>query len=128
VVSPTNFNALLIPSSLHGLLASTSFANLNKYFTMANDCTAIGPGCPADGSALGYAPTLIWAYIFLAIFAVSLAAHAFLGWKNKTWSFMITFCLGSLMEVIGYVGRILMHNNPYDLTSFVIPSSFTPLC
>lgn len=58
--------------------------------------------------------------IFMALFGVSLVGHAVLGWKYKTWTFMVAMILGSSFEVAGYLGRILMHNNPYRLSTFVI--------
>jgi len=48
-----------------------------------------------------------------------LAIRSFLGCKYKTWSFMIAMLLGCSCEVVGYLGRILMHNNPYKLSTLV---------
>jgi hypothetical protein len=60
--------------------------------------------------------------IFMGIFGLSLVGHVVLGWKYKTWTFMVAMVLGSSSEVVGYLGRILMHNNPYKLSTFVSPS------
>jgi hypothetical protein len=86
-------------------------------------CKMIGPGCPADGSSLGYAPNVAASIIFMSIFSLSLIGHLILGWKYKTWTFMAAMFLGSSSEVVGYLGRILMHNNPYNLSTsvFAIP-------
>lgn len=86
-------------------------------------CTAIGPDCPADGSSLGYAPNMAASIVFLGIFSISLVAHAALGWKYKTWTFLIAMALGSSSEMVGYLGRILMHNNPYKLSTLVFDPS-----
>ncbi|RFU36250.1 hypothetical protein B7463_g106, partial [Scytalidium lignicola] len=83
-------------------------------------CEEIGPGCPADGSSLGYPPNIAASVIFMGLFGASLLGHTVLGWKHKTWSFMIAMFLGSSSEVVGYLGRILMHNNPYRLSTFLI--------
>ncbi|KAF8848302.1 RTA1-domain-containing protein [Acephala macrosclerotiorum] len=83
-------------------------------------CKQIGPDCPSDGSPLGYAPNLAASVIFMGIFSLSSVGHLVLGWKYKTWSFMIAMLLGSSSEVVGYLGRILMHNNPYRLSTFLI--------
>lgn len=82
-------------------------------------CKEIGPGCPADGSPLGYAPNMAASVAFMGIFSLSLFGHTFLGCKYRTWSFMTAMLLGSSSEVVGYLGRILMHNNPYRLSTFV---------
>jgi uncharacterized membrane protein len=98
------------------------FCSKNPSATMVKDCTEVGPNCPADGSSLSYPPSLIASAIFTAIFAISLLCHSGLGLKYKTWSFMGVYCTGSLLEVIGYVGRALLHNNPYNLNTSVSPS------
>jgi hypothetical protein len=85
-------------------------------------CKAIGPDCPPDGSSLGYAPSVPASIIFMSIFGISLVGHVVLGWKYKTWTFLIAMSLGSSSEVIGYLGRVLMHNNPYKLSTLVSPS------
>jgi hypothetical protein len=78
-------------------------------------CIEIGTNCPIDGSSLSYAPNKA------AIFGSSLVCHVVLGWKYKTWTFMVAMFLGSSSEVVGYLGRILMHNNPYKLSTLVLP-------
>lgn len=80
-------------------------------------CKQTGPGCPSDGSPLGYAPNLAASAIFMGIFGISTVGHLILGWKYQTWSFMIAMLLGSISEVVGYLGRILMHDNPYRLST-----------
>jgi hypothetical protein len=82
-------------------------------------CSAIGPDCPPDGSSLGYAPNMAASISFVALFGASLAAQVAMGWKYKTWTFLIAMALGSTTECIGYLGRILMHNNPYKLSTLV---------
>lgn len=83
------------------------------------NCTMIGPGCPADGSSLSYAPSLPARIIFMVFFSFSFVGHLLLGWKYKAITFMIAMLLGSSSEVVGYLGRLLMHNNPYKLSTFV---------
>jgi hypothetical protein len=85
-------------------------------------CTEIGPDCPPDGSSLGYAPNMAASIIFMGLFGGSLIGHIALGWKYKTWTFLIAMILGSSSEVIGYLGRVLMHNNPYKLSTLVFSS------
>ncbi|KFY81071.1 hypothetical protein V499_00144 [Pseudogymnoascus sp. VKM F-103] len=80
----------------------------------------VGPDCPADGSPLGYAPNLAASIAFLSLFAVSLIAHVVWGIRYRTWTFMVCMVLGSMTEVIGYVGRVFMHKNPYNLSTIMI--------
>lgn len=88
-------------------------------------CTEVGPDCPADGSSLGYPPNLVVSIIFMGVFATSLVCHLVQGWRAKTWTFMIAMCLGSNAEVIGYLGRVFMHSNPYRLSTLVLIFLFT---
>ncbi|KFZ12105.1 hypothetical protein V501_04380 [Pseudogymnoascus sp. VKM F-4519 (FW-2642)] len=80
----------------------------------------VGPDCPADGSPLGYAPNLAASIAFLSLFAVSLIAHVVWGIRYRTWTFMACMVLGSMTEVIGYVGRVFMYKNPYNLSTIMI--------
>ncbi|PMD38713.1 RTA1-domain-containing protein [Hyaloscypha variabilis F] len=82
-------------------------------------CKQVGPDCPLDGSSLGYAPNIGASAVFTVLFSLSYVCHLTLGWKYKTWTFMIAMLLGSTSEVVGYIGRILMHNNPYRLSTFL---------
>ena len=118
---------LVISHLLYRSPTPLSFLNLSyylnlhrSYYGMASmTCTAIGPDCPADGSSLGYAPNVVASIVFLCLFSISLAGHVALGWKYKTWTFLIAMALGSSSELVGYLGRILMHNNPYKLSTLV---------
>lgn len=87
-------------------------------------CTEVGPDCPADGSSLGYPPNLVINIIFMGVFGTSLVCHLVQGWRAKTWTFMAAMCLGSNSEVIGYLGRVLMHSNPYRLSTFLVQIIF----
>ncbi|OLN87109.1 Protein RTA1-like protein 7 [Colletotrichum chlorophyti] len=53
-----------------------------------------------------YEPSLAAAVIFTVCFAASAAGHAFQLVRTKTWYFT-PFCVGSVVEAIGYVGRII---------------------
>jgi hypothetical protein len=80
-------------------------------------CTQIGPNCPPDGSSLSYPPNEAASIAFAVIFATSLALHLGLGWKTRTWSFLVAFSLGSSSEVVGYIGRAMLNKNPYNLST-----------
>lgn len=85
----------------------------------SSDCTEVGPNCPADNSSLSYPPSLAANIIFAALFGFSLILHIFLGWRLRTWSFLAAYILGSSAETAGYIGRILLHSNPYNLNTRV---------
>ncbi|KAF1357699.1 sphingoid long-chain base transporter RSB1 [Lizonia empirigonia] len=81
-------------------------------------CTSVTPYCPVEGTIYGYYPSIGWNGCFAGFFGLSLLVQTFLGVKYKTWTFMIAMCLGCVGEVIGYIGRILMWNNPFDEAGF----------
>lgn len=85
--------------------------------TAAIDCTDIGvpfPECDVNNSLYGYEPNLGVNAFFAAFFGICLLAQLILGIRYKTWTYMIALGLGCLGEMIGYIGRIMLHNNVYD--------------
>ena len=57
--------------------------------------------------------------IAIALFAISFAGHVFLLSKYRTWYF-IPVAIGTVMEIIGYIFRILSNvDNPYAVAYFV---------
>ncbi|TVY82818.1 Sphingoid long-chain base transporter RSB1 [Lachnellula suecica] len=83
-------------------------------------CTEVKPQCPVDGSPLGYPPNLAASVVFTTLFGISIIGHIVLGWKYKTWAFLIAMLLGLSIETLGYLGRVSMHFNPYNLNSLLI--------
>ncbi|KAF2193908.1 sphingoid long-chain base transporter RSB1 [Zopfia rhizophila CBS 207.26] len=83
-------------------------------------CTKVTPDCPVEGTIYGYYPSLGGNAFFAAFFGLCLIIQLVLGIKYRTWTFMIALALGCLGECIGYIGRIMMHNNPFDNLGFQI--------
>ncbi|KAK4546812.1 hypothetical protein LTR36_001544 [Oleoguttula mirabilis] len=67
----------------------------------------------------GYAPNLYFNIAFTAIFAISGLgfSHQACIWKNWRW-FSLSLAAGGLMETGGYIGRILLHNDPFSDIGF----------
>ena len=87
---------------------------------MSLKCTEVGPRCPVEFSTLGYAPNLPINAFFAAFFGVLLLVHIPLAIRYKTWSYAVAVALGCLGEVVGYIGRIMLHQNPYNQNGFII--------
>lgn len=85
-----------------------------------DNCTAISLECPVEGTTYGYYPSLGWNAFFVAWFGLAAIINLLLGIRYKTWTYMIAIFLGAAGECAGYVGRIMMHNNPWDDTGFQI--------
>ncbi|KAM6484266.1 RTA1-domain-containing protein [Trichoderma sp. SZMC 28011] len=76
-----------------------------------------------DESVYGYRPSLAANVIFAGLFTIALVVHAYLGARWKTWTFMWCLILSCLHEITGYVGRIIMWNNPWSFAGFIIQIS-----
>lgn len=67
-----------------------------------------------------FLPSLAGNALYAAIFGLLLIAQAVLGIRFRTWGFMVGMVCGLLLEIIGYAGRIMLHNNPFDFNNFLI--------
>lgn len=83
-------------------------------------CTSVSPECPVEGTIYGYAPNLGVNAFFAGFFGIAFILQLAFGIRYKTWTYMIGVGLGCLAECIGYIGRIMMHNNAYNDTGFII--------
>ncbi|KAF8459996.1 RTA1 like protein-domain-containing protein [Kalaharituber pfeilii] len=75
---------------------------------------------PFHRSPWEYQPSLYLNGILLGIFGVSMIANLIQGVAFKTWSFMAAMVLGCIFEVVGYVGRILAHDDMEASDPFLI--------
>ncbi|KAH7022403.1 RTA1 like protein-domain-containing protein [Ilyonectria destructans] len=62
-----------------------------------------------------YDPSLAAAVIFIVGFSVSSLIHVYQIWKTKTW-FFIPFLIGSLFEMVGFIGRAIGAKETPDWT------------
>ena len=65
------------------------------------NCFESSAQCPVTASALGYAPSLPANATLLAVFSLVAVVQLIQGVAWKTWGFMTTFVLGSIIEIIG---------------------------
>lgn len=84
-----------------------------------NDCTI--DTCDLEFSYYGYQPSLKANAVLLAVFGFSCLAYIGQGILSRRFiGFTIAMVLGTLGETIGYVGRVMMHSNPWaDVRSIV---------
>ncbi|KAK6394163.1 hypothetical protein LTR65_002009 [Meristemomyces frigidus] len=104
-------------SALAQPLKMTDIVRLAARASASGDCTK--DTCPASDSIYGYAPNLYFNIAFTAIFAISGLgfSHQACIWKNWRW-FSLSLAAGGLMETGGYIGRILLHNDPFSDIGF----------
>ncbi|KAL2069249.1 hypothetical protein VTL71DRAFT_15587 [Oculimacula yallundae] len=84
------------------------------------DCDSISLACPVEATIYGYYPSLGGNILMVVIFAICALSQVFLGIKYRLRAYPIVVCLGCLGECIGYVGRVMMHSNPWDRSGFII--------
>ncbi|KAI7776059.1 hypothetical protein LA080_005885 [Diaporthe eres] len=76
--------------------------------------------CPLSCAQVDYQPTLAGNTVYAAAFGLLLIAQLGLGIKYKTWGFMVGMICGLVLEVVGYAGRIMLHDNPFNFNNFII--------
>ncbi|KAF1851095.1 RTA1-domain-containing protein [Cucurbitaria berberidis CBS 394.84] len=76
--------------------------------------------CPKAWQSIQYRPTIAGNVIYaLCLFAL-LGGQMWLGIRKKTWTYMGTMCAGILGEIIGYIGRIMLNQNPFLMDNFLV--------
>lgn len=90
-------------------------SNANVY-----TCDAVTPICLIQYSIYGYFPSLPANTFFLALFTTLLIAQLYLGIRYRTWTFAFALSCGCLVEAVGYVGRLMLHHNPFSNNGFTM--------
>ncbi|QDS69637.1 hypothetical protein FKW77_009037 [Venturia effusa] len=69
----------------------------------------------------GYIPSLPANSLFAALFGLTLILFLVQAvWSRKFIAFSVAMISGSVLELLGYIGRIMAHSKPFDETSFLI--------
>ncbi|KII88204.1 hypothetical protein PLICRDRAFT_110372 [Plicaturopsis crispa FD-325 SS-3] len=76
--------------------------------------------CPISEGQITYQPNLIGNGIFLGVFGLAFFLQLFLGTWKRTWGYMVGLLLGLALEIVGYVARIQLHNNPFSSDAFLM--------
>ena len=117
--------ASLLPSFVaHTLLSRETSYNDAKNFR--DSCTLAT--CPLRLSYWGYLPSLPANALFLAVFALSTILFIGQGVLSRRFiGFSVAMISGCALEVIGYVGRVMSHKNPFAEVS-ISPNVFIDVC
>lgn len=84
----------------------------------AGDCT---PGtCPVETGYLSEPPSLAGAAVILVAFSVLVPINLWIGARCKTTTYTLTLVAGLLVEVMGYVGRLLLRSDLASKTYFIL--------
>jgi len=74
--------------------------------------------CPVEWSVLAYRPSLVANGVFVGMFSIAMILHIVQGVHHRTWSFMVCMAVGCVDEIIGYSGRLMLHENPFSFAGF----------
>ncbi|KAI9924203.1 hypothetical protein MW887_007153 [Aspergillus wentii] len=83
----------------------------------ADDCT-IGT-CPMTLANFDYIPNLAGNVFYLALFGILLLSQIGMGLYWRTWGYLIGMTGGLVLEVVGYIGRVQLHYNPFPFDPFL---------
>lgn len=83
-------------------------------------CTFVSAECPVEATTYGYRPNLGANIFFAVFFGLCGIYNLLLGIKSRQVMFTIALAAGGLMEMAGYIGRILMHDNPWSPSGFKV--------
>lgn len=74
-----------------------------------------------------YTPALSPNVIVAALFGILLLLQIGLAIKWKTWGFLGGMFGGIVLEIMGYIGRVMMSSNPFAKNPFLMCVYFSPL-
>ena len=85
--------------------------------------------CPIEHAYLHYQPSIPGNAFMLAAFAVLIPPVVYFGVKYRTRLFSSLLTIGLIGEVVGYVGRLLLHRNPFlrrNFAIYLVPITLAP--
>ena len=92
----------------------------NVTLCLNNDILCTLSTCDLTLAHFTYIPNLGANAFLAALFGVCALVQFGLGIRYKTWGFLVTAICGLALEIIGYVGRILINQSPFDKNNFLI--------
>lgn len=81
-------------------------------------CFEVGPFCPVEATTYGYFPNFGGNVFFAVWFGLLGVLQLGIGVYYRSWTMMVALAVGGLMELAGYIGRVLMSNNPWNSDAF----------
>ncbi|KAI9373440.1 RTA1 like protein-domain-containing protein [Aspergillus egyptiacus] len=81
-------------------------------------CDRVSPQCPVEATTYAYYPNLGGNIFFAVFFGVLGVLQTGVGIYYRAWTIMVALAGGGFMELAGYIGRILMNENPWNDDAF----------
>lgn len=83
-------------------------------------CTQVSAQCPVENTIYGYYPSVGANAFFVGFFFMCGAMQLYAGIRYKTWTYLVAMFLACLDQGIGYIGRVMLHQNPWSSVGFQI--------
>jgi hypothetical protein len=99
---------------------TTSYADLSPSVLASPQDYCTVSTCPLSLAHTRYLPSLPGNALYAAIFGLFLFGQVFLGVRHRTWGYLVGMFGGIALEIIGYVGRIQLHFNPFKDNPFLM--------
>lgn len=124
--------ALFIPTDgITGLNRdnNTAYGNLTLFENRDTLCTTAT--CDLTLASFDYLPSLGGNAFYAAVFGIYIFVNLYLGIRHKAWGYMAAMLLGLSGEVVGYIGRLLLNQNPFDPSGndfliYLVPLTIAP--
>lgn len=101
-------------------MSNYCFATLNgAEFILQDDCTPSICSVQVCGQ-IEYIPNLGGNAFYMAVLIILLLAQLFLCIRYKTWGFLVGMFGGLVLEILGYGGRVWLHNNIFNFNAFLL--------
>ena len=85
-----------------------------------DNCDEISDKCPVEYTIYGEYLSDGAAAFFAVAFALLLIAQIFQGFKARTWSYMIWLGIGTILEILGHIGRFGLAKDPWSQNLFIV--------
>ncbi|KAL8708410.1 MAG: hypothetical protein Q9220_006700 [cf. Caloplaca sp. 1 TL-2023] len=83
-----------------------------------DNCTEVTDFCTVEATTYGFRPSLGGNIFFAVFFGICMGIQLLQGLKYRSWTYLIAMGVGCLGELVGYIGRIIMNNNPWSDVGF----------
>ncbi|KAF2821848.1 parasitic phase-specific protein PSP-1 [Ophiobolus disseminans] len=81
-------------------------------------CLEVTDKCPVEATLYGYRPNMGANAFLAAFFGVMFITSLVIGIMTKTWTYTLALGIGTFLECVGYIGRVMMNSNPWSESGF----------
>ena len=76
--------------------------------------------CPVEATIYGDYFTTSACALYVAIYSICFIVQMYFGFRSKAWSFAAWLGVGTGFELAGYAARIVLADNPWQYTAFIV--------